>query len=156
MLSISTNWKYSNKLKPLSVMYIWNYLLVCSQYFTSQGFCPIPNWKLLVASVRNTRNVRVVLSRPIYAKKRDGPSSVDQGFSTASYNSHHVHSILCLSPASYLLNFTRSAYTEPTFNTDCANWLHVINIGTYRITLCCQCCCQLDWRSAHFQAFVQL
>ena len=54
-------------------------------------------------------------------KKRNSQASAEQGFSTASQHSRHVHcmSCLCLPTSSYPTFF---ASAKPIFKTECTNW----------------------------------
>ena len=71
---------------------------------------------------------RGVVPEPVCANMvRNGPASADQGFSTATQGSCHVHSTPCWNPATspYPAFF---ASAKPIFNTDCTNWYHAAKV----------------------------
>ena len=61
-------------------------------------------------------------SMPICVKKeRNGPASANQGFSTATQGTCHVHSTPRYNLPTFLYP-TFYASAKPIFKTDCANW----------------------------------
>ena len=66
---------------------------------------------------------------------RNAQASADQGFSTASQGSCHVHGTPCWNPSTFPYP-TFFASAKPIFKMDCSNWQHATKVKGWSKQVC--------------------